>query len=282
MSVPTTASRYQFQGNDTGTTFAFPAIIYFATELTVISTVISTDTDTVCVLDTDYTIDPTELGQISGVNVVFTNAPATGVRITVARIVPEVQPIELVEGAGLPSAVLERQLDETIFQVQQLQDQVNRGGLPLSTPIGILPLTRSLDYYAYDVSFGLTPQLSFTPGNHRDSTGGATYIPTIGGVALTAPTPPILVVGSTDTVVYFICPIDATTGAFTGAPTIVSGTSVPDDNSTHAYQLLTNIIVTLSTIASIQVQGGGVGGSQNYSYCGYLPATDGSGHLFNS
>lgn len=282
MSVPTTASRYQFAGNGTGTTFAFPAIIYFATELTVISTNIATGVDTPCVLNTDYTIDSTELGQEGGVNVVFGTAPASGVRITVARIVPEVQPIELVEGAGLPSVVLERQLDETIFQIQQLQDQVNRGGLPLSTPIGILPLTRSLDYYAYDVSSGITPQLSFTPGNHRDATGGNTYIPTIGGVALTNPTPPILVVGSTDTVVYFICPISATDGSFTGAPTIASGTSVPSDDETHAYQLLTNIAVTISTVASIQVLGGGVSGSQNYFYCGDLPPDDGSGHLFNS
>lgn len=282
MSVNTTFSRVQYNGNSSGTSFAFAALVYFANELIVISTVIATNIDTVLILGSDYTIDPTELGQSGGVNVVFSVAPITGVRITIARVVPLVQPIELVEGAALPSLVMERQLDETVFQVQQIQDEVARGGLPLSSPIGTTLYLRGQDYVAFDQSSGITPQISVTPGNHRDATGGVTYIPRINNVRITDPSVPILVVGSTDTVAYFKCYIDATTGEFTQDPDILTGTSVPSDDSTHAYQLLTNIIVTVSTIAQISVTGGGVKGSQNYLYCGPLPATDGSGHLFNS
>jgi len=282
MSVPTTFSRLQFLGNGSGVSFAFPALVYYASEITVITTDPATNIDTINVLNTDYTIDPTQLGQPTGVNVVFTTAPASGIRITIARVVPNVQPVQLVEGAALPSIVMERQLDETIFQIQQIQDQLSRVGTqPLSSVIGTVINPLPSDYLPYDVSNGVTPRLSFTPGNTRDSSAGVDWIPSIAGVLLTHLPPPILVVGSTDTQVWLDYTIDPTTGFIT-AVTIASGVAMPSDTTTHAYQLLMNIVVTVSTAASIQMLGGGLRGSQNYFYCGLLPATTGAGHLFNS
>ena len=76
--------------------------------------------------------------------------------------------------------------------------------------------------------------------------------------------------------------VDATTGQMTGL-TAASGTSVPNDDSTHFYQLISNMTVEVSTIAKVTLTGGGGAGKVwNYVYCGALPATDGSGHLLNS
>lgn len=284
MPVPTTSSRFQYSANGSGTSFAFPALVYFASEIIVYGYNTTTGAPpTVYVLNTDYTIDPAGLGQPTGINVVFVTAPASGIQITIARVVPFVQSVTLVEGAALPSLVVQRQLDEIVFQIQQINDQLSRTpSLPITTPIGqVVTPNITGDYVAYDVSSGTTPQLSFTPGNHKDSTSGEDWVPSIGGVLLTNSTPPILVVGSTDTKVWFDATIDITDGTIE-ALVIASGTSMPTDTTTHAYQLLTNIVVTVSTIATIAVKGGGVRGSQNYFYCGVLPATDGSGHLFNS
>lgn len=283
MPVPTTFSKLQFNGNGSGTSFAFPALVYYTSEIVVYGYNTATGATTLYVLNTDYTIDPAGLGQPTGINVAFITAPVSGIQITIARIVPLVQPVALVAGAALPSIVIQRQLDEIVFQIQQIAEQLSRTpSLPITTPIGQTPgLNITGDYVAYDVSSGTTPQLSFTPGNHKDSTSGEDWVPSIGGVLLTNSTPPILVVGSTDTKVWFDATIDITDGTIE-ALIIASGTSMPTDTTTHAYQLLTNIVVTLSTIATIAVKGGGVRGSQNYFYCGVLPAIDGSGHLFNS
>jgi hypothetical protein len=149
------------------------------------------------------------------------------------------------------------------------------------------------DFSCSDASNGgATPTLLIQPGNYRDSTGGATYYPfadsTNNQTALTQAR--TKAVGTSDTVLYSHSKIDASTGAITaleggvfGNIEMLSGTSVPTDTSTDAYQLITNFNVTINNgIASIQVFGGGVSGSQNYQYCGNLPATNGSGHLFNS
>jgi len=281
MAVNNNVPRIQYNGNSSGTSFAYPSIIYFETELTVISTDIATGIDTAQVLNTDYTIDPSLLGNPAGVNVVFGTAPATGVRITIARVVPFAQTLELVEGAALPSVATEMTLDELEMQIQQLEDQLSRvATLPLSTPTGQTVYQRSQDLLVFDQSTGVTPQIGITPGNYKDFTAGVGYIPTMNGGAITSPQ--TLVVGSTNTVVYADCAIDNTTGEFSTDPVITAADTMPSDTSTHAYDLITNIAVTVGTIAVVNVLGGGVSASRGYFYCGLLPATDGSGHLFNS
>lgn len=279
--VPNAPSVIQYNGNGSGTSFAFPYIIYRATELTVIGVTLATGVAVTYVLNTDYTIDPTELGTSGGVNVVFGTACASGVQVTIARIVPLAQLLQLEEGADFPSATGERQLDEIVFMIQQLAAQI--GGLVLPSISSPTPYRiRSQDLLVYDVSSGVTPQISITPGNYKDFTAGVDYIPTLNGTAITNSTPPILVISPSNTVVYAACTIDDTTGEFTGAPTILAGDTMPDDSETMAYDLISNILVTVGTTAIVKVLGGGVSSSRGYFYCGPLPAVDASGHLFNS
>ena len=282
MSLPNDIPRIQYQGNGSGTSFAYPAIIYFATELTVIGTVTATNVSTPYVLGTDYTIDPTELGQTSGVNVVFGTAPPSGTLVTIARIVPLLETLQLSEGTNFPSLTGQRQLDEIVMMIQQLQDQLTRVPmLPVTEPLGIVPLLRSQDLLVYDVSTGSTMQVSITPGNYKDQTAGVDWIPTLGGIALTTIPYPIMPINSSDRQIWTHNTIDPTTGYIT-ASVMEHGTSMPSDTSTQSYDLVSNIPPNPGTLASVNVQGGGVSGSRSYFYCGLLPATDGSGHLYNS
>jgi hypothetical protein len=286
MSTPNQPSRIQYAANGSTVSFPFPYGIYFDAEIVVLGTNQSTGVSNTYVLGTDYTLSPSSNGTVqNNPSLVFGTAPALGTLITIARVVPYDQPIELVEGAGLPSYTLERQLDELSYQIQQIVDQLGRTpSLPITTPIGSVPgFSTTGDYVPYDVSSGAVPQLSFTPGNHRDSVAGVTWTPTVGGGNnIIALPPPVLTMGADDTVVYFVGTINPANGYIT-ALDIEPGTFVPDDTETAFYQLLSNVIVNVvDGVASVQVTGGGVRGSQNYFYCGVIPPVDGSGHLLNS
>jgi len=283
MSLFTDGNKKQYQPTDGVTTnFPFPYLVYADTDMLVIRTDLTTGLDTTCILNADYTIDPADLGQPDGITIVFLSAPVANQRITLVRQVDLTDPISLIVGASLPSPVVEKQLDRLTMMSQQLNETLSRiPQIPISSPSGSSLVFRAGDYLAYDVSSGVTPQISVTPGNHKDSTGGVTWIPTIGNVTIDTVPAPVLVVGSGDTKVWFKGTINTLTGAMT-ALEIDSGTSLPADDSTHFYQLLTNISVDISTgTAKVTVLGGGVSGSQNYFYCGLLPTADGSGHLLN-
>lgn len=277
--------REQYYPNGSTTSFAFPSTVYSDGDMVVIITDLATLLDTTMVLTTDYTIDGSQLGQDSGIDIVFGTAPLTNTRLTLARIVSLTQNLNLPPGnTPFPSNSAEVQFDRIVMMILQQQDEISRNGLPLSTPLAQPVIVRGGDYIAYDVSTGLTPQLSFTPGNHKDSTGGQVLIPTANGTTIDTIPAPKLTVSVGDTKAYFHFKVNATNGHLD--PTtkeILSGTTVPNDTSTDAYQLMTNFIVDISSGAAvITVTGGGVNGSQNYQYCGLLPATDGSGHILNS
>jgi TctA family transporter len=285
MSVSNPQSRYQYLANGTTTSFAFPNIVYFPLELQVIGIDPVTGAATTYVYDTDYTIDPTTLGQSAGVNVVFGVAPVSGVALTLVRIVAYTQPTQYVQDNGVTAITQQRTVDELAMQIQQIADTLSRTpSLPVTTPIGQIVVPGfSSDLQVYDVSSGSTPQVSISPGNYRDSTGGQVLLPTVGGGAVITTLPaPILTLGTDDTVIYAILNKNTTTGALTSVD-IEPGTSVPTDTMNISYQLITNVIVSVTDgLASVANLGGGVRGSQNYFYCGPLPLVDGSGALLNS
>lgn len=281
MSVTTTQSRFQFACNGSATTFAFAALIYNATELVVLGLDSSTNETTTYILNTDYTIDPSEIGNPSGVNVVFGSAPASTVTLTIYRLVPNTQVLELVEGAKLPSAALEQSLDESVFQIQQIQDQLDRIAIPPATQtIGNPVRLSSGAFVAYDLSANGVPQLGLTNGNIQDATGATTWVPTMNGIPINE-NPGPLVVGDSDTVFYFANTINASTGAIS-ASAAVTAASMPSDTSTMSYKKIADIVVTVSDGVATVVPSGNILGSQVYFYCGTLPASDGSGHLYNS
>lgn len=277
------SNRRQFTANGSATSYPFNALVYDASDMVVIDTDVATGLDTTLVLDTDYTIDPAQLGLDSGIDVDFDVAPLNGHRITLARIVPVIQPIVFPQNSPLPSKSVEKELDRQVMMMQQITDAINRGGLPLSTPIGQTVRASGVDYTFFDQSTGLTARLGVTVGSHRDSTGGRTLVLSMAGDLITGVPQTPLVVGEDDTVVFAHFEVDPATGELSQTvKEILSGEEVPEDDEENTYQKLADILVDVSSgIAVVNVLSGGRG-SQNYVYCGNLPATDGSGHQFNS
>lgn len=131
------------------------------------------------------------------------------------------------------------------------------------------------NYTVINASSGATPAFIVTPGNHKDSTGGSTWVPTIGGVLITNVPGPKANPSTSDTMVWFeitVNSFDGTGAAPAGAITAIEidfGTAIPSDDNTHVYQLVANILVTVTSgIANVSSLEGGVAGSQVYQACG--------------
>jgi len=66
------------------------------------------------------------VGNDAGGNVTFTTAPANGTKVTLIRAVPYTQPTDIPTQGPLSSDSLEKQLDQTIMQVLQLKELIDR------------------------------------------------------------------------------------------------------------------------------------------------------------
>lgn len=130
---------------------------------------------------------------------------------------------------------------------------------------GINPNFNLHNYSVVNASSASSPEIIVTPGNHADSGSGNTIVPTISGTAINTSPPPVLTVGSSDTVIYFH---GTASGGATSAIEILSGTSVPTSTATDWYQVVAFITVTIiSSVARVVSNEGGVGGSQADQYC---------------
>jgi hypothetical protein len=121
MTVSTQTAKSQATGNGVTTAFTGSFPILDETHVTVITT--TSGVDSTKVLNTDYTI--------SGVGgstftVTFGTAPASGVRVTIARSVPLTQELDLTPNAALPSDQLEESYDKAVMIDQQVNDAVTR------------------------------------------------------------------------------------------------------------------------------------------------------------
>lgn len=122
MTVSTQTAKSQYTGN--GVTVAFTGSFPILDEdhATVILTT-ALGVSTTQTITTDYTI--------SGVGgstftVTFLTAPASGVRVTIARAVPLTQELDLVENSVLPSAELEKSYDKVTMIAQQVNEAAAR------------------------------------------------------------------------------------------------------------------------------------------------------------
>lgn len=129
MTIATTTSRIQYTGNGVTTAFAFPYLFLENTDLEVINT--ANYVDDPQVLDTDYTVSGA--GGSGGGTVTYLTAPASGVVVTIARIVPLTQLTDYIANDRFSHEAHERALDKLTMLIQQLQDQFSRTiTLPLS------------------------------------------------------------------------------------------------------------------------------------------------------
>lgn len=116
MTISSTYSPVQYNGNGVTTVFAVPYEFYAASDLVVKSTVILTGVTTTLTITTDYTVSG---GNGSTGNVTFVSAPASTVRITIERAIPYTQTQDYQENTAFPAATLETGLDKAVVMAQQ-------------------------------------------------------------------------------------------------------------------------------------------------------------------
>lgn len=127
MTVSTAANKFRYQGNGVTDTFAFNGRIFSAADLVVDLIVRATDAvQETLTLNTDYSV--TILGAESA-SVQVTNAlkvPDSSTDILLRRSVGLTQNLNLPSGTRFPSADVERALDRTVTQMQDISEQVER------------------------------------------------------------------------------------------------------------------------------------------------------------
>lgn len=123
MTLSATATRNDYNGDGSTTTFAFGFIAWAASEVKVY--VRSSDgTETLKTLTTHYTLSP--VSYPSAGNVVFVTAPASGETVHIIRSQSMAQALDLVNGDSLPSDLIERRFDIIVGLIQNLSERIDR------------------------------------------------------------------------------------------------------------------------------------------------------------
>ena len=132
MTVQTTASRADYTGNGSTTSFTVPFYFLDNTHLTVLRTQISTGTATTLALTTDYTVSGAGVG--TGGTITCTTAPTTDQKISILRNVPLTQLSHYVPNDPFPAATHEQIVDQLTMEVQQVNEIASRAlQLPANT-----------------------------------------------------------------------------------------------------------------------------------------------------
>jgi len=123
MTVTSTNQKVQFNGNGSTTVFAYNFKIFAQTDLSVILRS-AAGTETVQQLTTNYTVSG--VGEASGGNVTMGTAPASGTTLTILRVQPNLQGLDLVPNDPFPAGSMEDALDKLTFMVQTHDEEIGR------------------------------------------------------------------------------------------------------------------------------------------------------------
>ena len=123
MTVTSTNQKVQFNGNGSTTVFAYNFKIFAQTDLSVILRS-ATGTETVQQLTTNYTVSG--VGAASGGNVTMGVAPPSGTTLTILRVQPNLQGLDLVPNDPFPAGSMEDALDKLTFMVQTHDEEIGR------------------------------------------------------------------------------------------------------------------------------------------------------------
>lgn len=135
MTVSTTTSRADYNGNGTTTAFAVPFYFLDNSHLTVLRTQITTGVITTLALTTNYTV--TGAGVFAGGTVTCLVAPTADQKLSILRNVPLTQLNTYVPNDPFPAASHEQALDKLTMEVQQLDEALDRAlTLPANTTAG--------------------------------------------------------------------------------------------------------------------------------------------------
>lgn len=123
MTVSSTTARVSYSGN--GSTTAFAVSFYFlASSHLKVTRRAANGTETVLVLNTDYTV--TGAGNPAGGTVTMTTAPATGQTLVIQRNVPLTQEVDYQPNDPFPAESHEQALDKLTMEAQQLNEAIGR------------------------------------------------------------------------------------------------------------------------------------------------------------
>lgn len=125
MTVETQTNKAIFQGNDSTETFSYSFVIPAASDAVVTFT--DSDGEQTVLTDAQYTI--TGIGDENGGTITYPLAGdpiATGESLTLERIVPYTQEVDLSNQGGYYPDVVEGMGDQIVYQTQQLAEENNR------------------------------------------------------------------------------------------------------------------------------------------------------------
>lgn len=123
MTISTTDSKIQYNGNGVTLAFAFPYRFLQNADLNVIL-ISAAGLQTTQMLNTDYTV--TGAGLDAGGTVTMVVAPPSGSKLLIRRVVQLTQETDYISGDPFPAESHERALDKLTMGTQQLQEQVTR------------------------------------------------------------------------------------------------------------------------------------------------------------
>jgi hypothetical protein len=123
MTVTSTNQKVQYNGNGSTTVFAYNFKIFAQTDLSVILRS-AAGTETVQQLTTNYTVSG--VGETSGGNVTMGTAPPSGTTLTILRVQPNLQGLDLVPNDPFPAGSMEDALDKLTFMVQTHDEEIGR------------------------------------------------------------------------------------------------------------------------------------------------------------
>ena len=117
MTVSSTTTKVSYSGNGSTTVFAYTFKIFADADLTVIVRTDSTGAEVTKTLTTDYTVSGA--GNVSGGNVTFVTAPASGETVVIKRNLALTQSTDYTPNDPFPAASHEDALDRQMFIAQQ-------------------------------------------------------------------------------------------------------------------------------------------------------------------
>lgn len=123
MTVTSTNQKVQFNGDGSTTVFAYNFKIFAQTDLSVILRS-AAGTETTQQLTTNYTVSG--VGEASGGNVTMGVAPPSGTTLTILRVQPNLQGLDLVPNDPFPAGSMEDALDKLTFMVQTHDEEIGR------------------------------------------------------------------------------------------------------------------------------------------------------------
>jgi hypothetical protein len=156
--TPTSYRPVSYAGDDSDTTFTFDFEIISTSDLRVWERTDSTGGQTLKTETTHYAVTATNNDFTSGGTVTMVTAPATGVTLTIGRVIPYDQPADFTDADVLNLASITNALDQTILKVQQLEEMLNRAGLNPETDDATLDMTlpnsvdRASQFYGFNGS----------------------------------------------------------------------------------------------------------------------------------